>query len=275
MSTGKVRFVTASDGIKLAAHVKGEGPPLYALHGGPANDRGSFGSYLDPVAAYRELWLLDQRGCGESDDGSLESYTLERLAQDIEDTRQSLGHQQIEILGHSLGGVLALSYAIRWPRNVEALVLVCAPVRGWRGVVSDPGSWPLWGRVMFEGFRKTPDWTSVYLKHELRGYPDVGAIRDHICRSPRYDAKRLRPFMMAGSRPIDVKVIVGDGVKIVGIYGSLDRRFRSAAAYLQSIGVPVQMIDGASHFPFVEQHESFHEALGRVLQEEAAPGSPE
>ena len=265
-------FVSASDGIKLAARVQGDGPPLYALHGGPANDCGSFGNYLEPAAAYRQLWLLDQRGCGDSDDAPRETYSLGRLAQDIEDMRKSLGHGRVEILGHSLGGVLALTYARHYPDNVQTLILVCAPVRGWKGVLSDPGSWPVWVRVSFEGFRRDPDWTSLYLKHELGGCPNIDVVRAHVRRSRRYDAKRLRPLMMAGSRPIDVKSLVRAGVKIRGIYGTLDRRFRAAAGYLSSIGVPVQMIDGASHFPFVEQQEAFHQALKQVLlQQPTAP----
>jgi pimeloyl-ACP methyl ester carboxylesterase len=60
--------VTASDGIKLAAHISGDGPPLYVLHSGPVNDHRTFGDYLDPIAEYRTLHLLDQRGCGDSDD---------------------------------------------------------------------------------------------------------------------------------------------------------------------------------------------------------------
>ena len=56
--------VAASDGVELAAHVEGSGPPLLVLHGGPMNGHHSFRDYLDPIAEYRMLHLLDQRGCG-------------------------------------------------------------------------------------------------------------------------------------------------------------------------------------------------------------------
>lgn len=55
-------FVRASDGVKLAVECLGEGPPLYAIHGGPANDHQAFGRYLDPISSYRRLCLPDQRG---------------------------------------------------------------------------------------------------------------------------------------------------------------------------------------------------------------------
>src|SRR5438445_9624024 len=101
-------LVTASDGVGLAVECLGAGPPLYAIHGGPANDRKSFGFYLDHVARYRRLCLLDQRGCGESADCAPEGYTIDRLAQDIEDTRLELGHEKIALLGHSFGGPVSL-----------------------------------------------------------------------------------------------------------------------------------------------------------------------
>jgi len=75
--------VTASDSVRLAAHRSGAGPALYAVHGGPATDSSAFGRYLDPIAEYRQLHLLDQRGCGESLDAPAESYRPDRLALEL------------------------------------------------------------------------------------------------------------------------------------------------------------------------------------------------
>ena len=110
MPVGEVMFVTASDGVKLATHVEGSGPPLYALHGGPMNDHRTFGGYLDPSGEYRTLHLLDQRGCGDSGEAPADTYTLARLAEDVQDRR--LGHERIDLFGHSYGGLIALRYAL-------------------------------------------------------------------------------------------------------------------------------------------------------------------
>src|SRR5436309_6090067 len=104
---GEVRSVTASDGVKLAVHVTGSGPPVYVIHGGPANDHTGFGDHLAPVSTYAELCLLDQRGCGDSEDAPADSYTLGRLVDDIEDVRLAFGHDKIHLLGHSFGGAVA------------------------------------------------------------------------------------------------------------------------------------------------------------------------
>src|SRR3970040_1539757 len=110
-------IVEASDGVGLAVHRSGSGAPLYALHGGPAADHRCFGDYLTRVSGCRELLLLDQRGCGQSEDAPAESYTIERLSEDIENSRSFLGHETIDLLGYSFGGVIAVDYARCWPER--------------------------------------------------------------------------------------------------------------------------------------------------------------
>src|SRR3989442_3423638 len=103
--------VAASDEVNVAAHFKGSGPSLLVLHGGPMNDHRTFGDYLDPIGKYRTLYLLDQRGCGASDDAPEDAYTLARLARDVEDTRAALNHDRIDLLGHSYGGLTSLCHS--------------------------------------------------------------------------------------------------------------------------------------------------------------------
>lgn len=257
--------IAASDGVNLAAHRIGEGPPLYAVHGGPATDHRSFGNYLDPIASYRQLYLLDQRGCGDSQDGAPQSYTLERLAQDIEDIRAHLAHEQVEVLGHSFGCIVALAYALRWPERVRALVLVDGLIRGWRAVLSAPGSWSLWARAFWTGMKREADWNEFHLAHEVANAEKKQEIRQLMALPRRYDPVRVRPLSMAGARPHDVRPLISNEVSVLGIYGKEDRRFVGEAGYLTSIGAKVALIEGAGHFPFIEQQEEFHHVLRAVL----------
>jgi proline iminopeptidase len=59
-----------------------------------------------------------------SDRGPQSTYTLEQNIEDLEALRKYLGLEQIVLLGHSYGGMVALSYAIKYPQNVSGLVLV-------------------------------------------------------------------------------------------------------------------------------------------------------
>ena len=257
-------IVKASDGVKLAGERSGAGPPLLAIHGGPLSDRRSFGRYLDPIATYRELFLLDQRGSGDSDDAPASSYTLDRLAQDVDEFRQWIGHESFDILAHSFGGTIALTYARRWPHCVRSLILVDAVFRGWRGVLSAPSGWPIWIKAFWFTFRGSGDFAAFHLAHEV-GNPDKREEVARLLRTvSRFDERRVRPLTREGFRPIAARDIASR-VPILGLYGKQDRRFLGAAAYLGRIGATIHLIDRAGHFPFVEQPESFHRLVRQFL----------
>ncbi len=104
------------------------GRPALFLHGGPgAPMSGGYRRNFDP-----DVWrivYLDQRGCGRSrplaheDLASLASNTTARLVADIEELRDHLGVESWLVAGASWGVTLALAYAQRNRRRVDALVL--------------------------------------------------------------------------------------------------------------------------------------------------------
>jgi proline iminopeptidase len=102
----------------------GRGQPLLLLHGGPGSTHDYFLPYVLPLASYRQLVFIDQRGSGQSQ--RLEDhkqYNLEAMAGDVEAVRAALGLGKIDLLGHSFGGILAQEVAIRYPTSIRRLVL--------------------------------------------------------------------------------------------------------------------------------------------------------
>jgi pimeloyl-ACP methyl ester carboxylesterase len=256
----EVKFVTASDGVKLAAHVTGSGPPVYAIHGGPANDHTGFGDHLAPISSYAELCLLDQRGCGNSDDAPVATYTLDTLVKDIEDVRLGLGHQKIHALGHSFGGAVAIAYALRFPENLASLIIVDSLVRGWRDILSWPAGWRIWAGYGLESLKKRPNWEALQVKYEVANHDTIEEVR-RLLRGVRYDPARVRPLIKSASRRMDAKPLIDAGVPVLGVYGKQDKRFLGGARYLRSIGARVKLIDRSGHQPYVEQPEQFHAIL--------------
>jgi pimeloyl-ACP methyl ester carboxylesterase len=256
--------VVASDGVSLAAFRSGDGPPLYAIHGGPGSTHQGLAQYLALASSYRSLYLFDQRGCGESDDAAEQTYSLATLAQDIEDSRRHFGHDRIALLGHSLGGVIALRYAQRWPKNLECLVLVDCPIRGWVGILTSPRGWPIWIRAMTLAFGKSAE-MKFHLRHELGNQRKRDEIRALLTRPCRFDPARIRRLNLAAFQPADLAMVIRAGVRVLGIYGREDKRFRADARYLSRLGARVEVIGGAGHWPMVEQPERFHTTLRRYL----------
>jgi len=102
----------------------GKGRPLMLLHGGPGSTHEYFLPYLLPLAKHRQLVLIDERGSGRSqrlDDHS--QYNLTAMAKDVEAVRVALGLGQMDLLGHSFGGILAQAVAINHPAGVRRLIV--------------------------------------------------------------------------------------------------------------------------------------------------------
>ncbi|HVV67448.1 MAG TPA: alpha/beta fold hydrolase [Gammaproteobacteria bacterium] len=102
-----------------------ERPVVFVLHGGPGGDHTRFKQHSLELQKVAQLVFIDHRGCGRSKKTRAADYTLENNIEDIEALRKHLGLQQICILGTSYGGMVAQGYAIRYPKRVSKLILVC------------------------------------------------------------------------------------------------------------------------------------------------------
>jgi proline iminopeptidase len=101
-----------------------EKPVCFILHGGPGSDHTSYKPALSPLTEFMQLIYVDNRGCGSSAHGPQSTYTMESNVDDIEALRQYLGLEKIVLHGHSYGGMVALTYAIKYPQHVKGLMLI-------------------------------------------------------------------------------------------------------------------------------------------------------
>src|SRR5712691_5450588 len=121
--------LTTQDGRTLTYHLVGEGPTLVCHPGGPGFSSRYFGD-LAELTESLTLVLLDPRGTGASDrPADPRAYRTEDYAADLDELRAHLGLEQLPLLGHSHGGVVATAYAGRYPHRVERLVLASALAR--------------------------------------------------------------------------------------------------------------------------------------------------
>jgi pimeloyl-ACP methyl ester carboxylesterase len=104
-------------------------PVLLALHGGPGSDHSMFKGVLDPLCDVAQIVMYDHRGNGRSDDGDHALWNLERWGDDVHDFCAALGIQRPYVLGWSFGGMVAQSYAARYPDEIAGLVLLSTAAR--------------------------------------------------------------------------------------------------------------------------------------------------
>lgn len=154
--------------------------PIVFIHG--------LGSYLkfwraqlDTFAArgYRVI-ALDMVGYGKSDKPASFPYTMEAMADVVRLVAEKAGADRPILVGHSMGGQTALSYAIRYPEALRALVLT-APAgfetftpreKAWfRSVMStrlikSADEAALWGSIRANNFNRWDDGAHAWLIEE-------------------------------------------------------------------------------------------------------------
>ena len=128
-------YVTTPDGRNLYVQVVGAGPDVVvALHGGPGLDMGYIRNHWQALSAGRTVIYYDQRGNGRSDLldllGLLDVPGFEpdppsatQMVADLESIRQHFELEQMKIVGHSWGGMLAALYALEHPKRVNRMVI--------------------------------------------------------------------------------------------------------------------------------------------------------
>jgi proline iminopeptidase len=115
--------ITTSDGVDIAYQRRGAGRRVYVCPGGPANDHRYLADDLDSLTTRFEFVFWDYRGSGASADAAHSSYNLDRFATDLDELREALGDETITVLAHSMGGFVALAFALQYPGHCEQLIL--------------------------------------------------------------------------------------------------------------------------------------------------------
>jgi proline-specific peptidase len=167
--------------------ISGNGPgiPVLALHGGPGGRSCGY-ALLEPLGDQRPIIRYDQLGSGRSgrpDDMRL--WTVDRFIEELHVLRQSLGVEQVHLLGHSWGGALAAAYVIEKGTDGIASVILSSPLL----------STPLWVRdANIQRSELPEDILRTLIEHEEAGTTDS----DEYAAASRVYYER---HMYAGERP--------------------------------------------------------------------------
>jgi pimeloyl-ACP methyl ester carboxylesterase len=184
-------IVTSSDGVTIAYTVAGTGPPVVLLHG--FTETGASwqeAGYVERfLAAGRRVVLIDCRGHGGSGKPhEAAAYSGDRWACDVVAVLDVLGIGAADLIGYSMGGMIALTTALRFPERVRRLVVIAAhpfaqDMAPYRLAVTD-GMMRWLAMVERQGVRLSEDWRRRMLPTtSARSRPASGAI-DTIRRQP-------------------------------------------------------------------------------------------
>lgn len=119
-----------ANGVRLHYIRLGEGKPPLVLIPGITSPAISWEFVGARLAAFSDVYILDNRGRGLSQGGADLGYRLNDYAADTEGFIRALGLDRPAIVGHSMGGRIAARLAARAAHCVGKLVLVDPPVSG-------------------------------------------------------------------------------------------------------------------------------------------------
>ncbi|MSP30206.1 MAG: alpha/beta fold hydrolase [Acetobacteraceae bacterium] len=188
----------------LLLHVRelGAGPPLVLLHGlfGMARN---LGTIARAMAATHRVIALDLRNHGASPHGRPMDYPT--MAADVIHTLEQLGIPQAAIMGHSMGGKLAMQIALTHPIAVSRVVISdIAPVR------YPPRNSPILAAM--RAINLHPDLTRAEADAALAAAQPDPATRAFLLQNLRlHDVESRGPVWRAGLAEIEASLPVIEG----------------------------------------------------------------
>lgn len=97
--------------------------PLVLLHGFTSHAR-AWDALAEALSNDHRVLALDQRGHGESEWAAPDAYGTFEMVADLEAFVAALDLRSFTLLGHSMGGLVALHYAGKRPRSLSRLVII-------------------------------------------------------------------------------------------------------------------------------------------------------
>jgi pimeloyl-ACP methyl ester carboxylesterase len=284
------RFIEV-DGTQLHYYEEGSGPPLVLIHGLAGQTRVFTHSLLDRLKAEHRVIIIDRPGCGYSARPRGASAAISAQARTIARFIEALGVERPLVVGHSLGGAIALSLALNHPEHVSGLALI-APLTHSVDEVA-----PLFRGLAIKSalLRGLVGWTSaVPISIRNRKFvletafgPEPPAL-DYGTRGGGLLNLRPHSFINA-SRDL---MAAADGVELVGmearyqhltvpvgvLFGTadqiLDATKHGAAMATKVAGLDLELIEDAGHMIVITAPDRSAKFITRMARRAAAAARP-
>ncbi|MGY1719873.1 alpha/beta fold hydrolase [Blastococcus sp. SYSU DS0552] len=277
MATGQVRESRIVHGHKRAFLRAGDGPPLLLLHG-IGNNCQTWAGVIDRLAESHTVIAPDLLGHGDSDKPRGD-YSIAGYANGVRDLLAVLDVERATVVGHSLGGGIALQFAYQFPERCERLALV--------------GSGGL-GSELSAGLRAATlpgaelvvtalAGVSGPLRTGLRAVDQLGAlagwrrVRDLAEAGDALlalqDAEARRAFLRTLRGAVDVRgqavtaldrLYLADSVPMLVIWGGRDPIVPAQHAEPVRAAVPsarIEVFEDAGHWPHLDEPDRFCDVL--------------
>lgn len=246
-------------------------PVLLMIHG-ITSSSATWDPVIPALAEHAHVIAPDLLGHGESDKPRTD-YSLGAFASGLRDLLEHLGHSRVTIVGHSLGGGVALQFAYQYSEYCERVVLVDSGGLG-REVTPALRAATLPGaefvlpvianrRVRDAGvavgrlLRRIPIRPRPSVAEVARGYASLadGPARTAFVHS-------LRSVVEPGGQRVSAadRLYLGEGRPTLIIWGALDTLIPVSHAYAAHEAIPgseLEIFEQSRHFPHMDEPARF------------------
>jgi pimeloyl-ACP methyl ester carboxylesterase len=258
-------------GHRVRFHSSGAGPLLVLLHG-IASTADTWAPVATGLAASHTVLAPDLLGHGASAKPRGD-YSLGAYASGVRDLITALGHERATVVGHSLGGGIAMQFAYQFPERVERLVLISSGGLG-REVhpilraSTLPGSEIVLALLGRRWLRTTGGAVGATLgRLGLRAGEDLAGVAAGIASLGDADARgafvhTARAAIDPGGQRVSAtdRLYLAAHLPTLVVWGERDPIIPAAhgeAAHAAIPGSRLEIFAGAGHFPHREQPVRF------------------
>ncbi len=237
---------------------------------------------IEPLARDHTVLAPDLPGHGSSAPGGGGDYSLGALAAGLRDLLIAQGHDRATLVGHSLGGGIAMQFAYQFPEIAERLVLVCSGGLGpevspilraaalpgadlFIAATAGPGR--VAGSALARGLAAVGLRPNADIAEVARGY---ASLADPDRRAAFLAT--LRAVVSTEGQRVDAgdRLYLAEGVPVLIIWGERDPMIpahHGERAHRAIPGSRLEVFDGVGHLPQLEAPGRFVAVLERFLAE--------
>lgn len=257
----------SSDSVSIAYQVAGDrqAPTILFIHGWMC-DRTYWDQQIDYFSRDYQVVAVDLAGHGDSGTGR-EEWTLEAFAEDVVAVVEALGAKRLVLVGHSLGGPVAVEAAGRLSGRVEGVVGVDTFFDTWAQKTAEEGHSNLL-QALGKDFREaTVDWVSAAM---------------FLPRTDSAFVHRIARDMASGPKKVGIGAMEGVDAWLVDNFperlsamdvpvGMIVSELNSQAfSVVDSVGTArgplrIRLLPGTGHFLMQERPEAFNQALEALV----------
>ncbi len=275
------RIKTANVHGRSVSYVEaGKGPVLLLIHG-IAGQCENWREVIEPLARHHTVIAPDFPGHGSSEAGGGD-YSLGALAGGLRDLLLALGHERATLVGHSLGGGVAMQFAYQHPEMIERLVLVssgglgpevspvlrAAALPGAEIFISvTAGAGQKVGSLLGRGLASVGLRPNADVAEVARGYASL----EDPARRAAFLAT-LRSVVGTGGQRVAAgdRLYLAEAVPVLIVWGARDSIIpvRHGEDAVRAIpGSRLEVFEGVGHMPQLEAPGRFIAGLERFLRE--------